>query len=225
MNFSRLIFFSLLIFQLYIIDLSAQIQTKSAIKIARIKYSGGGDWYNDPSSEVNILNYIAKVTNIPVAPVYEYVDLASDNLFLYPLIFLTGHGDLNFSQTEAQKLRAYLDGGGFLYIDDDYGLDKFVHNEMKKVFPEQEFVELPYSHGIYSIFYKFPNGLPKIHEHDKKAPKGMGLFSHGRLCVYYTYETNLADGWADPDVHQNPPEKREEALKMGVNIFVWALSN
>ncbi len=198
---------------------------KSAIKLARVKYSGGGDWYNDQSSEVNLLKYVAAHTNINVDPEYVYVDLASDNLFLYPLIFLTGHGNINFSSDEAERLRAYLENGGFLYIDDDYGLDEYVRKEMKKVFPGQDFVELPFSHGIYSAHFKFNDGLPKIHKHDGKPPKGLGLFYNGRLCVFYTYETNLADGWADPEVHKDPPEKREASLKMGTNIIVWALSN
>lgn len=200
-------------------------QSKSKIKLARIKYSGGGDWYNDPSSEVNLLEFASKNTSIPLDPVYEYVDLANDNLFIYPLIFITGHGNLKFSDVEITNLRAYLQNGGFLYIDDDYGLDEFVRKEMKKVFPEQDFVELPFNHGIYNIHFKFPNGLPKIHEHDRKEPQGLGLFHNGRLCVFYTYETNLADGWADEDVHNDPPERRELALKMGTNIIVWALTH
>ena len=197
----------------------------SLVKIARVKYSGGGDWYNDPSSEVNLLNYVAKNTNIKVSPKYEYVDLASDNLFQYPIIFLTGHGNLRFSEDEVNKLRAYLQNGGFLYVDDDYGIDSYIRAEMKKVFPEQEFAELPFNHGIYNSHFKFPKGLPKIHEHDDKAPQGFGLFYDKRLCVYYTYECNLADGWADPDVHNDTPERREQSLKMGTNIIVWALSN
>lgn len=198
---------------------------KSLVKIARVKYSGGGDWYNDPSSEVNLLNYVAKNTNIKVSPKYEYVDLATDNLFQYPIIFLTGHGNLKFSDDEISKLRSYLQNGGFLYIDDDYGLDEYIRKEMKRVFPGQEFAELPFKHGIYKAHFKFPKGLPKIHEHDDKAPQGFGLFHDKRLCVYYTYESNLADGWADPDVHNDTPKKRDDALKMGVNIIVWALSN
>ncbi|MFN3781736.1 MAG: DUF4159 domain-containing protein, partial [Candidatus Kapaibacteriota bacterium] len=144
----------------------------SKIKIARVKYSGGGDWYNDPSGEVNLLKYIADNTNIPVEPVYEWVDLASQNLFAYPIIFLTGHGNVNFTQREVENLRTYLRNGGFLYIDDDYGLDKFIRREMKKVFPDQEFVELPFNHPIYQIHFKFDKGLPKIHEHDNKPPAG-----------------------------------------------------
>ncbi|MBL7974110.1 MAG: DUF4159 domain-containing protein [Candidatus Kapabacteria bacterium] len=197
----------------------------SAIKLARVKYSGGGDWYNDPSAEVNLLKYVRLQTNINVAPVYEYVDLNSDNIFLYPMLFITGHGNVNLSDGEVRRLRAYLQNGGFLYIDDDYGLDASIRREMKKVFPDQNFVELPFTHGIYSSHFKFPNGLPKIHEHDAKPPQGFGLFNNGRLCVYYTYETNPSDGWADPDVHGDNPERRELSLKIGTNIIVWALSH
>ncbi len=213
---------------LFIILSSISIKSQnstSLFQIARVKYSGGGDWYNDQTSEVNLLKFINKNTTIRVKPVYEFVDLASDNLFLYPVIFITGHGNINFTLQEARNLKIYLENGGFLYIDDDYGLDKYIRQEMKKVFPEQDFVELPFNHGIYSIHFKFPNGLPKIHKHDDKDPKGLGLFSNGRLCVFYTYETNLADGWADPDVHNDPEFKREEALKMGTNIIIWALTH
>lgn len=205
-------------------DILAQ-QPKSAVRIARVKYSGGGDWYNDPSGEVNLLKFVRQNTNISVEPTYEFVDLTSDNLFIYPVIFLTGHGNVSFTDAEVRRLRAYLQNGGFLYIDDDYGLDGAIRREMKKVFPEQNFVELPFSHGIYSSHYKFPNGLPKIHEHDAKSPQGFGLFHQGKMCVYYTYETNPSDGWADADVHNDPPEKRELSLKIGTNILVWALSH
>jgi len=195
----------------------------SSITLARVKYSGGGDWYNDPSSEVNLLRYVRANTNINVDPVYEFVDLATDNLFQYPLIFMTGHGTVNFSDAEAKKLRAYLDNGGFLYIDDDYGMDASIRKELKKVFPDQELQELPFDHPLYHCHFDFPNGLPKIHEHDAKAPQGFGLFTGTRLSVFYTVETNPSDGWADPEVHHDPPEKREAALKLGTNIIVYAL--
>jgi hypothetical protein len=197
----------------------------SQFRIARLKYSGGSDWYNDPSSEPNLLRFIRQNTNIEVAPEYTWVDLGSDDIFNYPFVFMTGHGNVEFSDAEARRLRAYLDAGGFLYIDDDYGLDKPVRREMKKVFPEQEFVELPFSHGIYHDHFDFPNGLPKTHEHDGKNPQGFGLFSNKRLCVFYTFETNPSDGWADPEVHNDPEEKRQEALRVGTNIVVWALGH
>jgi hypothetical protein len=197
----------------------------SLIKLARVKYSGGSDWYNDPSAEVNLLNYIQKNTNIPVDAVYDFVDLASDNLFAYPIIFITGHGNMNLSATEVQNLQAYLQNGGFLYVDDDYGLDEFIRREMKKVLPDQQFVELPFSHEIFHIHFNFENGVPKIHEHDEKTPKTLGLFDKGRLCVIYTYESNPSDGWADKDVHNNPEETREAALQFGTNVVIWALRN
>jgi hypothetical protein len=197
-----------------------------AFVIARLKYSGGGDWYNDQSSEVNMLDYLRKVTGMDVRPSFEYVDLATDNIFSYPLLFLTGHGTVAMSDAEVKRLRAYLDKGGFLYIDDDYGLDSSIRREMRRVFPEQEFQELPFTHPIYHSFYDFPNGPPKIHEHDGKPAQGFGLFADKkRLCVFYTYETNPSDGWADASVHDDPPEKREAAFKIGTNIIVYALTN
>lgn len=197
----------------------------SQFRIARLKYAGGSDWYNDPSSEPNLLNFIRQNTNIEVAPDYIWVDLASDAIFNYPFLFITGHGNVDFSESEAKRLRAYCDAGGFLYIDDDYGLDKPIRREMKKVFPEQEFVELPFTHGIYHSHFDFPNGLPKTHEHDRKNPQGFGLFSGKRLSVFYTYETNPSDGWADPEVHNDPEAKRLEAMRIGTNIVVWALEH
>ena len=200
--------------------------SSSSFVIARLKYSGGGDWYNDQSSEVNMLEYLRKHTTINVRPTFEYVDLASDNIFNYPLLFLTGHGNVNFSESDAKRLRSYLDNGGFLYIDDDYGLDTAIRREMKKVFPDQEFRELPFNHPIYNCFFTFEHGLPKIHEHDNKPPRGFGLHTDKkRLCVFYTTETNPSDGWADATVHNNPPEKREQAFKIGTNIIVYALTN
>ncbi len=198
----------------------------SAFVIARVKYSGGGDWYNDPSAEVNMLEYLRRTTGINVRPTFEFVDLGTDAVFGYPMLFLTGHGNVSFSESEVQRLRAYLQSGGFLYVDDDYGLDTSIRRELRKVLPGQELQELPFSHPIYHCYYQFPNGLPKIHEHDNKAPRGFGLFTEShRLCVFYTYETNPSDGWADPDAHNDPPERREAALRIGTNIIVYALTN
>jgi hypothetical protein len=200
-------------------------QNESGFKIARLKYNGGGDWYNDPSEEVNLLKFVAQNTNIKTKPVYEFVDLTSGNIFDYPFLFMTGHGNIVFSDTDAKKLRTYLENGGFLYVDDDYGLDKAFRREMKKVFPEKDLIELPFNYGLYHCFYDFNAGVPKTHEHDNSLPQGFGIFVNGRLCLYYTYESNPSDGWADPEVHKDPPEKREEALKFGTNIVVWALTN
>lgn len=200
-------------------------QSSSALVLARVKYSGGGDWYNDQEADVNMLDFLRRNTSINVRPQFEYVELTSDNIFNYPILFLTGHGNIDLSAAEAKRLRTYLDNGGFLYIDDDYGLDTAVRRELRKVFPEQEMRELPFDHPLYHSFYEFPNGLPKIHEHDAKPPAGYGLFTDGnRLCVYYTTETNPSDGWADASVHNNPPEKREAAFRIGTNIVVYALT-
>ncbi len=221
----KLVLYIALIFSLVFGNELISQKINSAVKLARVKYSGGGDWYNDPSAEVNLLKFVNANTNIRVDPTYEFVDISTDNLFQYPLLFLTGHGNVNFTDNESRKLRAYLQNGGFLYIDDDYGLDKFIRTELKKVLPEQELVEIPFNHGIFNIHYKFPKGVPKIHEHDDKVPKTYGLFHNGRLCVVYTVESNPSDGWPDADIHNNPPEKRTAALQFGTNIIVWALTN
>ena len=198
---------------------------KSALKIARLKYSGGGDWYNDPQGEVNLLNFVRQNTLIDVDPGYEFVEVTSDKFFTYPFVFMTGHGNMNFSDVEVQRLRSYLENGGFIYADDDYGMDKAFRREMKKVFPEQELRELPFSFGLYHCQYDFPHGPPKTHEHDGKPPQGFGLFHNGRLVLYYTYESNPSDAWNDAEVHGDSPEKRAEALRFGTNIVVWALTH
>lgn len=200
-------------------------QNDIGFKITRLKYNGGGDWYNDPSAEVNLLKFIAQNTNIKTKPIYEFVDLSSGNIFAYPFLFMTGHGNIVFSDSDVRKLRTYLESGGFLYVDDDYGLEKAFRREIKKVFPDKDLIELPFNYGLYDCMFDFPNGPPKTHEHDNKPPRGFGIFSNERLCVYFTIESNPSDGWADPEVHKNPPEKREEALKFGTNIIVWALMN
>lgn len=197
----------------------------SAFKIGRVKYAGGGDWYNDQSAEVNLLTFMRQNTNVDVDPRYEFVEIGSENFFSYPFVHLTGHGNIVFTEAEVRRLRTYLENGGFLYADDDYGMDRAVRRELKKVFPAQELVELPFSHGIYNNHFPFPDGPPKTHEHDGKPAQGFGLFHNGRLVVYYTYESNPSDGWADPDVHNTPEEKRQEALRFGTNIVVWALTN
>ncbi len=213
---------TILLFVLFAVPLNAQNET--GFQIARLKYSGGGDWYNDPSAEVNLLKFVQANTNIKVKAEYKFVDVASDEIFSYPFLFLTGHGNIVFSSDEARRLRTYLDNGGFLYIDDDYGLDKAIRREMKKVYPEKIFLELPFSNKIFNIFYKFENGTPKTHVHDKKPPQSFGIFNGEKLAVLYTYESNPSDGWADPEVHNDPQNKREEALKFGTNIIVYALS-
>ena len=173
-----------------------------------------------------MMDFLKKNTVIDVdEPKFYSVDISSDDIFDYPFILITGHGNINFSDSEVKRLREYLEQGGFLYADDDYGMNEPFKREMKKVFPNEEMKELPFDHKIYTSHFSFPKGLPKIHEHDGKPPQGFGYYIEGRLCVYYTFETNISDGWADPREHEDPPEKREEALKMGTNIIVYALSN
>ena len=200
-------------------------KVSSSFKIARLKYSGGGDWYNDPQEEVNLLKYVKQNTLVDVEPAYEFVEITNNKFFSYPFIFLTGHGNMTFTDLEIKRLRTYLENGGFIYADDDYGMDKAFRREIKKIFPEQELAELPYSYGLYHTQFEFPNGPPKTHEHDGKPAQGFGLFHNGRLVLYDTYESNPSDGWNDPEVHGDPPEKREEALRFGTNIVVWALTH
>ena len=214
----------LTIFLLTGLIISAFAQEQGTFTIARLKYNGGGDWYNDPSAEVNLLNFIRRNINIKVDARYRFVEISSEEIFSYPFLFVTGHGNVVFSKDEVERLRLYLENGGFLYIDDDYGLDNAIRREMKKVFPTKDFIELPFNYGLYNVFYNFENGPPKTHEHDKNSPQGFGIFVDGRLAVYYTYESNPSDGWADEVVHNDPPQKRDEALKFGTNIVVWALA-
>jgi len=197
----------------------------SAFKIGRVKYSGGGDWYNDPSAEINLLRFVQEQTGIVTDPEYHPVDLASEALFSYPFLFLTGHGSINLTETERRNLRRYLENGGFMFADDDYGLDGSFRKTMKQVLPDRPLVELPLTYGLYNSHFHFPDGPPKIHEHNGKAPQGFGIFVGDRLAVLYTYESNPGDGWVDPDVHGDPEEKRQEALRFGCNVVVWALMN
>lgn len=192
------------------------------LTIARLKYDGGGDWYNDSDIIPNLAHELNRRTTLKVNPQQAIVSLDDENLFDYPFIFMTGHGNIVFSDYEVKRLREYLIKGGFLYADDDYGMDKYFRREIKKVFPGLELEELPFSHPIYHCFYDFPHGLPKIHKHDGKPPKGYGIFYEGRLVVFYTYETNISDGWTD--AHDDPPDKREEAFKMGINIIIYAMT-
>jgi len=200
-------------------------QSGGGFQIARLKYSGGGDWYNDPSAEVNLLKFAARNSNIKVKAEYVFADLSSDDIFQYPFLFMTGHGNISFTDSEAKRLRKYLERGGFIYVDDDYGLDKAFRRELSKVFPDKNLVELPFNYGIYNCMFDFKNGPPKTHEHDNKPPQGFGIFINERLVLYYTYESNPSDGWVDPEVYNDPPAKREEALKFGSNIIIWALSH
>jgi len=193
------------------------------IQIVRIKYSGG-DWYNDPSIIPNLMTEFEKRTGIKTNKEEKVLSLSDNDIFSYPFLFITGHGRINLTEKEIENLRKYLWNGGFVYADDDYGMDEYIRREILRTFPSNKLIELPLEHPIYHIFYDFPDGLPKIHEHYKGPPHGYGIFLHKRLSLYYTYNTNISDGWANPDVHNDPPQKREQAFKMGVNILYYAIT-
>jgi len=194
-------------------------------KIALLKYNGGGDWYANPTSLPNLIDFCNTNLGTSIFNQPSTVEPGSSDIFNYPFIHMTGHGNVIFSDFEASNLRSYLISGGFLHIDDNYGMDQYIRRELKKVFPESELIELPYSHPIYHQKYDFPQGLPKIHEHDNKAPQGFGIIYQGRLVVFYSYETDLGDGWEDEAVHNDSYEVRLKALKMGANIINYVFEN
>jgi hypothetical protein len=216
-------FFSLLVFAFLLISWKAT-SPKPSFKLGLLKYNGGGDWYSNPTSLPNLSKFCNSALGMNVNPEPGTVEVGSIELFNYPFLHMTGHGNVVFSETDAQNLRAYLESGGFLHIDDNYGMDPFVRVAMKKVFPELDFLELPFSHPIYNQTFKFPNGLPKIHEHDSKPPKGFGLVYKGKLICFYSVECDLGDGWEDPEVHNDPIEKHQQALKMGANLIQFAFT-
>ncbi len=194
------------------------------IKIAKLKYNGGGDWYANKTALPNLIKFSNQQLNTNLVLEDDVVDVGSAELFNYPFVYLTGHGNIVFSDFEAKNLRNYLTNGGFLHADDNYGLDKFFRREMKKVFPELTFVELPYNHPIYNQKFKFTNGLPKVHEHDGKPPQGFALIYNGRVVCFYTYECDLGNGWEDQEVYNNPEPIRQKALQMGANILQFAFA-
>nr|NQU92065.1 DUF4159 domain-containing protein [Bacteroidota bacterium] len=208
----------ILVFVISAIQLSAQ---NSTLQIALLKYNGGGDWYANPTSLPNLIAYCNNNLGTNINPDPSTVEVGSPEIFNYPFIHMTGHGNVVFSDQEARNLREYLVAGGFLHIDDNYGMDKFVRPQMNKVFPELEFIELPFNHPIYHQKYNFNAGLPKTHEHDNKAPQGFGLIWEGRLVCFYTYETDLGDGWEDWEVHKDSDATRTKALRMGANILQY----
>lgn len=189
-----------------------------------MKYDGGGDWYGDPTSLVNLQKFIRENTGVRTAKKEVVVTLQDDDLFSYPFIYMTGHGNVSFSRSDVKRLQEYLQSGGFLFCDDNYGLDESFRREMKKVFPDRDLVELPFSHPIYHTAFDFPDGLPKIHEHDGKPAQGLAYLLNDRVAVFYSYQCDLGDGWEDESVHHDPPEKRLAALKMGTNVVLYALS-
>jgi len=216
----RILVFALVIF------FSSFTPAGPSIKIALLKYSGGGDWYaNLDTSLKNLIDFCNRNLGTTISNEQGIVEAGSPEIFNYPFIHMTGHGNVVFNPQETQNLRNYLIGGGFLHISDNYGMDKFIRPQMKKVFPELELVEIPFNHPIYHQKFDFPNGLPKVHEHDGTAPQGFGLFYDGRLVCFYDYECDLGDGWEDPEVHKDSQEARQKALKMGANMIQYVFNN
>jgi len=200
-------------------------QAATAQEIAVLKYRGGGDWYANPTALPNLIRYCNQTINTEINPKPETVEPGSSLLFQYPYIHMTGHGNIFFSEAEASNLRTYLLAGGFLHIDDNYGMEPYLQKELKKIFPEKELEEISTEHPIFLERFKFPNGLPKIHEHDGKRPQALGIFDNNRLILLFTFESDLGDGWEDPEVHNDPPEVRQKALQMGANIIQYAFKN
>ncbi|SDB34732.1 protein of unknown function [Flavobacteriaceae bacterium MAR_2010_188] len=193
--------------------------------LAVLKYGGGGDWYANPTSLQNLIAFCNSNIQTSMNPKPQTVEAGSSDIFQFPMVHMTGHGNVFFSDADADNLREYILSGGFLHIDDNYGLKPYLEKELKKIFPDKELVELPNDHPIFNISYKFPQGLPKIHEHDGKNPQAFGIFENSRLVLLFTFESDLGDGWEDPEVHNDPADVREKALKMGANIVKYAFEN
>jgi len=200
--------------------LCCMAQNANAYKLAVLKYNGGGDYYANPTALPNLVQFCNQNLRTQISKDVPYVEVGSKDIFLYPFVHMTGHGNVVFSRNEASNLRDYLLAGGFLHIDDNYGMDEYIRSEIKKVFPEHDLQELPSDHEIFSVHYRF-NGLPKIHEHDGKRPQAFAVMHEGRMVLLYTFETDLSDGWEDQRVHNDPEEKRQQALKMGANILYY----
>ncbi|CAM9993878.1 unnamed protein product [Chrysoparadoxa australica] len=194
------------------------------LKIAKLKYDGGGDWYSNKTALPNLITFCNQNLGTDIARNEEIVEVGSPDLFTFPYVYMTGHGNVVFSNQQAENLRKYLTSGGFLHIDDNYGLDQFIRIEIKKVFPNLNFVEIPFEHPIYHQKYEFNKGLPKIHEHDGLAPQGFGIFYEGRLVCFYSYESDLGNGWEDKSIYNDPEEVRQQALKMGANIISYVFA-
>jgi hypothetical protein len=193
--------------------------------VARLKYDGGGDWYSNPSSLPNLARALRERTPVPVERIDEArVGIMDEDFFNYPFVYMNGHGNVHFSDAEVERLRRYLTSGGFLFADDNYGMDESFRREMGRVFPDRKLVDVPFDHPIYHTLYDLPHGPPKIHEHDGKPAEGLGIFDGNRLVVFYTYQADIGDGIEDPEVHNDPPEKREAAMKMAINVVLYALS-
>ena len=212
------------IFLFFLLISLSSVGQGSSLKIALAKYGGGGDWYANPTSLPNLIRFCNTNLKTSINPEPSSVDVGSQDIFNYPFIHMTGHGNVIFSASEAQNIRKYLEGGGFLHIDDNYGLYEFITREMKKVFPDKDFTELPPSFPVFHQKFDFPDGLPKIHEHDKKPPQAFGIFLGERLVCLFTYESDLGDGWEDPEVHNDSEEIRLKALRMGANIISYVFN-
>lgn len=193
--------------------------------LAVLKYQGGGDWYGNPTALPNLITFCNENINTKITPKTETVEVSSPDIFQYPFIHMTGHGNVFFSETDSENLRNYLISGGFLHIDDNYGMQPYITKELKKVFPNKDLIELPTSHEIFNSAFSFPKGLPKIHEHDGKRPQAFGLFEKDRLILLFTFESDLGDGWEDPEIHNDPADVREKALQMGANIIKYAFEH
>ncbi len=218
---------ALIVISIFVVGISLAHMTISeeTFVIARLKYGGGGDWYSNPTSLPNLMRFVREQTGIPTSDVQAEVYISSEELFNYNIVYMNGHGNVFFTPEEASLLRRYLIGGGFLIADDNYGMDKSFKMEMKKVFPDKEMVLLPKNHPVFNIFYSFPDGIPKIHEHDGEPAQAYAIFNEGRMVVFYSYQSDLGDGWEDPSVHNDPENLRIAALKMGTNLIIWALTN
>ena len=199
------------------------INPEPVLTIGRLHYDGGGDWYANPSSLPNLLSAVRSRTSLRVETEEKVVTLRDDELWAVPYLYMTGHGNVRWSDRDLATLRRFLQQGGFLHADDNYGMDASIRRELGRLFPDQPLVEVPFNHPIYHLVYDFPKGIPKIHAHDNKPAQGFGIFLDGRLVVYYSYQTDLGDGWEDPQVHNDSPAKREAALRMGVNLFAYAV--
>lgn len=202
----------------------AEERVPPALTIAQLQYDGGGDWYANPSGLPNLLRAIRERTGLPVAEVPARTRLTDPSLWTYPFLYMTGHGNVRFSDEEVRLLRRYLVDGGFLHADDNFGMDESFRREMRRVFPDRELEEIPADHPVFSTYYPLPDGLPKVHRHDGKPPQAFGIFERGRLVVFYSYESDLGNGWEDAERYDSPPHVREAALRMGVNLFLYALS-
>jgi hypothetical protein len=211
-----------LIFSIVCLSFSLVGQEYESLRIGLLKYKGGGDWYANPTSLPNLIQFVNDNFGAGIYPEPETVEVGSPDIFNYPFLHMTGHGNVVFSDFEIENLRNYLFSGGFLHIDDNYGMDQYIRPQIKRLFPEKELVEVGFSHDIYQCKYAFPKGLPKIHEHDNKSPQGFGIFHDGRLILFYSYETDLGDGWEDQAVHGNSNETRMKALKMGANLLYYS---